>query len=87
MSANFCYTLAGDHNVFGFDVAMNQAHVVGVVKRMGDLDHRIEGLVLVISLVFFNPTVDGVAFYVLHDEVGGVARFSNVQGANDIGVV
>ncbi len=80
-------SFGGDHDVFGFDVAVDKTGLVGVDEGFGDLDGEGESLFFGITLAFFEFIVDGVAFDVLHDKIVASIGLTDVHGTDDVGVI
>lgn len=79
--------LAGEHDIFGLDVAVDEAAFVGVVEGFGDLGDDFEGFFFGEGLSGGEFVVDGAAFDELHDEVVEAAGLTDVNGLDDVVVV
>ena len=77
----------GDHDVLGFDVAVDEAGLVGVGQGLAGLDDELEGFLLGVAFALFELVVDGLAFHVFHDEIVEAVGLADVHRTDDVGVV
>ena len=76
-----------DQHVAGLDVAVNQAFLVRVLKRLADRDEQLQSL----AGIEFLPITefgDRIAFHELHHEIGSprIGR-TGIQHPGDVGVI
>ena len=76
----------GDVDVGGLDVPVNDAFAVGRIKRVGDLDPRIQHLFEWKSFAR-DAMLQGLPFQKLHRNERFAVQLTNVVDRTDVGVV
>ena len=76
-----------DEAVGRFDVAMDQAHLVGVLQAVGHLGDVIGGRVVIERPVVPDDLMQVLAVDILHHDVMDVAFVIDVVGPDDVRVV
>ena len=66
---------------------MDEPALVRVLERLGDLDHDLDRLFLVVPLVGRDVVVDRPPLDVLHHEVVDIALVAHIERLDDVGVV
>ena len=79
--------IAGDQDVLGLDVSVNESRLVGVIQGTSDLNANGQCLRFRVRTFFDQMLVDGMAFDILHDKAMGVAVSANVQRGDDVRMV
>jgi len=85
--AEFRHSAAGEHDVAGLDVAMDEADAVRVAEGVGDVPHDIQRQGLVERALAHDHLVDGFAVHVFHGEVVEAVAFAGLEALDDVAVV
>ena len=79
--------VAGDHDVLGFDIAMDEVALMGVLERVGDLDGDLRRLGFLDALALLDAIVHGGTVDILHHEVVVLAGLADVVGGDDVWMI
>ena len=86
-SSSFTVLWLIDQAVGRLDVAMDEAHFVGVLQAVGDLGDVVGGRVVIERALPDDDLVQVLAVDVLHHDVMDVAFVVDVVGADDVRIV
>ncbi len=76
----------GDHDVRGFDIAMDYAFAMGVVEGVRDLTEELQEGVEIGQIAVVQHALERGAGDILHEDVGVIFFFENVVDGDDVGV-
>ena len=75
-----------DHNIMGLNVPMDDATVMGMIQRTGDLHGEMQSLPPVEAGLLLKVLLQGDSFDELHDDKVCICRTGHIVNADDVGV-
>ena len=78
--------MATHHDVLRLDIAVNDAHLVGVLERLADLDHDGDRRILRHGSALLDPGREVITEQQLHHDERNPLVFRRKDGAHDVRV-